>query len=113
MWDRFGLWLERPAEYQAVCDELASLVEAPAALRSPEQAGSLGAIPLAVLTHGQPFPGPFAVLETHWSAGQAHLASLSSHSWLTVAAQSNHMIQIDEPELVVDAVRRVYAAARG
>jgi len=111
--DRFGLWLERAAEYQALCDELTSILQAPVAMRVPEQAGVLGALPLAVITHGQPFPGPFAILEKNWSQGQAHLAALSSNSWLTVATESNHMIQTDEPELVVNAVRRVYLAARG
>jgi pimeloyl-ACP methyl ester carboxylesterase len=110
--DRFGLWLQRAAEYQALCDELASILEAPVAMRSPEPAGILGALPVAVITHGQPFPGPFAILEKYWSQGQAHLAGLSSNSWLTVASESNHMIQIDEPELVVSAVHRVYLAAR-
>jgi pimeloyl-ACP methyl ester carboxylesterase len=111
--DRFGLWLERPAEYQALCEDLASLGRVPMANRGSEQAGSLGALPLAVITHGQPFPGPFAVLEKNWDQGQARLAALSSNSVLMVATRSNHMIAIDEPELVAEAIRRVYEAARG
>jgi pimeloyl-ACP methyl ester carboxylesterase len=107
---RFGLWLERPAEYQALCDDLASLERVPAGMRGSEQAGSLGALPLAVITHGQPFP--FAVLERNWSQGQASLAALSSNSLLTVATRSNHMIQIDEPDLVVEVIRRIHAAAQ-
>jgi hypothetical protein len=62
--------------------------------------------------HGQPFPGPFFILEKGWSEGQTRLAGLSTNSLLIRANNSNHMIQIDEPGLVVDAVRRVHAAAR-
>ena len=64
------------------------------------------------MTHGQPFPGPFALLEKNWSEGQARLAALSTESVLMVAENSNHMIQQDEPELVVDAIRRVHTAVR-
>jgi hypothetical protein len=74
--------------------------------------GSLGDIPLAVITHGQPFPGPFSILEKGWSEGQTRLAALSTNSLLIRANNSNHMIEIDEPGLVVDAIRRVHAAAR-
>ena len=54
------------------------------------------------------FPGPFAVLERNWSEGQKRLAALSTKSILLVAQESNHMIQQDEPELVLDAIRRVH-----
>jgi pimeloyl-ACP methyl ester carboxylesterase len=110
--DRFGLWLTKPAEYAALCDDLASLERVPAAMRATENAGSLGPLPVLVITHGQPFPGPFAVLEKNWSEGQAQLAGLSTDSVLMVAKNSNHMIQQDEPTLVVDAIRRVHSAVK-
>jgi hypothetical protein len=56
--------------------------------------------------------GPFFILEKGWGEGQTRLAALSTNSLLIPANNSNHMIQIDEPELVVDAIRRVHAAAR-
>ncbi len=110
--DRFGFWLTRPAEYAALCDDLASLELVPTSMRGSEKPGSLGALPVGVLTHGQPFPGPFAILEKNWSEGQTRLAALSNNSELVVAKNSNHMIEIDEPHLVVDMVRRVHTAAR-
>jgi hypothetical protein len=61
-----------------------------------------------VISHGKPFPGPFAVLERNWGEGQKRLAALSTDSVLIVAGKSNHMIQHDEPELVLDAIRRVH-----
>ena len=40
------------------------------------------------------------------------LAALSNNSQLVVARNSNHMIEIDEPHLVVDMVHRVHTAVR-
>ncbi|MGD0786437.1 MAG: alpha/beta hydrolase [Terracidiphilus sp.] len=110
--DRFGLWLTRPSEYAALCDDLLSLELVPAPMRASKSAGSLGSLPMIVITHGQPFPGPFAVLEKNWSEGQARLAALSTNSVLMVAKDSNHMIQQDEPALVVDAIRRMHDAVK-
>lgn len=110
--DRYGLWLSTSAEYAALCDDLASLERVPQSQRSSKAAGSLGARPVIVITHGQAFPGPFAVLEKNWSQGQKRLAALSSDSVLIVAEKSNHMVQHDEPELIVNAIRRVHDAVQ-
>jgi pimeloyl-ACP methyl ester carboxylesterase len=107
--DRFGFWLERPDEYLALCDDLASLERVPESERSSKATGSLGDLPMVVLTHGQAFPGPFAILETNWSEGQQRLAALSTMSRLVVAENSNHMIQQDEPEVVLSAIREMHA----
>jgi pimeloyl-ACP methyl ester carboxylesterase len=110
--DHVGFSFVRPAEYSAAGDDLASLqlVELPTA--NFGGVGNLGDLPLAVITHGQPFPGPFFILEKGWSEGQTRLAALSTNSLLIRANNSNHMIQVDEPGLVVDAIRCVHAAAR-
>ena len=108
---RYGFWLSGPAEYSALCDDLLSVEKVPASKRVPEKPGSLGATPLIVISHGLAFPGPFAVLEKNWIEGQRQLTELSSEGVLVVAAKSNHMVQHDEPELVLDAIRRVCAAA--
>lgn len=110
--DRFGLWLDRPSEYAALCDDLASLQHVPPNRRTTPLPGSLGNLPVAVITHGKAFPGPFAVLETNWKKGQEDLAALSTNSRFTTAQNSNHMIQIDEPGVVLDAIRLVHRAAQ-
>jgi pimeloyl-ACP methyl ester carboxylesterase len=110
--DQVGLSFVRPAEYSAAGDDLASLQLVGPPLETFGGSGSLGDLPLVVITHGQPFPGPFAILENGWSEGQTRLAALSTNSLLILANNSNHTVQIDEPELVVDAIRRVHAAAR-
>jgi len=109
---RAGFPFSRAGEYAAASDDLASLHRAELPMRKSGVPGSLGDRPLAVLTHGRPFPGPFAILEDGWSEGQTRLAALSTNSFLIVAKNSNHMIELDEPALVVDAIRRVHAAAR-
>jgi pimeloyl-ACP methyl ester carboxylesterase len=101
-----------PRFMTATAEDFSSLVRAPAALRTPEQPGELDEKPLIVLVHGIPFPGPASGLEADWAGGMKRNATLSRNSRLIVAPRSNHMIHLDEPALVIDAVRRVYDAAR-
>jgi pimeloyl-ACP methyl ester carboxylesterase len=101
-----------PSFMTAMGEDFSSLVQASAELRSAEQPGELGDKPLIVLAHGIPFPAPAAELEADWAAGMERNNTLSHNSRLIVARKSNHMIHVDEPALVVDAVRQVYTAAR-
>jgi pimeloyl-ACP methyl ester carboxylesterase len=110
--DHVGFSFVRPAEYSAAGDDLASLQLVESPMGNFGGVGTLGNLPLAVITHGQPFPGPFSIIEKGWSEGQTRLAALSTNSLLIRANNSNHMIQIDQPDLVVNAIRRVHAAAR-
>jgi len=110
--DHVGFSFVRPTEYAAAGDDLASLQLVEPPVGDFGGVGSFGDMPLAVITHGQPFPGPFFILEKGWTEGQTRLAALSTNSLLIRASNSNHMIQIDEPGLVVAAIRRVHAAAR-
>jgi pimeloyl-ACP methyl ester carboxylesterase len=110
--DAVGLPFVRPGEYSAALDDVASLDQVEPAMRLSGGFGTLGSRPLAVITHGVAFPGPFAVLDVGWRDGQARLAALSSAGELIVAKNSNHMIQHDEPDLVVEVIRRIHDAAR-
>ncbi len=109
--DAVGLPFVRASEYAATADDIASLLRVDAAMIRPGGFGSMSGKPVVVLTHGQAFPGPFAILDDGWRDGQARLAALSSDGALIVAENSNHMIQHDEPDLVVAAIRRVHVAA--
>ncbi|MGH8220455.1 MAG: alpha/beta fold hydrolase [Steroidobacteraceae bacterium] len=100
----------RPQHPQLLADDLRGLL-ADTAMLSAGALGSLGDRPLIVLTHGVPFPGAAAAAEQGWQEGERKLAALSSNSELIVAARSSHMIHVDEPEAVVEAIRRVHAAA--
>ena len=81
----------------------------------------LRSIPLFVLTQGQPFdlspwqplPAEFpAALNRAWRTGQDALATLAPNAKHTIATKSSHYIQIQEAELVIDAIKQVVEAVR-
>ena len=69
--------------------------------------GTLGSTPLVVITHGKPFTGTQAFLEEGWTEAQERLATLSTNSKLVVAERSGHAISLDQPELVIEMVRKM------
>jgi pimeloyl-ACP methyl ester carboxylesterase len=79
---------------------------------------SLGGIPLIVLSHGktQQLPGQSAEVSREFEqiCQQMHveLAAQSSNGKRIVAEKSGHYIHLDQPELVIDAIREVVEAAR-
>ena len=101
----------RPRHAQLVAGDFRSLLEAKDTLTAPGALGSLGARPVSVVTHGIPFPGPAQAVERGWQEGQRKLEALSINSELIVAQNSSHMIHLDEPEVVVEAIRRVHSVA--
>jgi pimeloyl-ACP methyl ester carboxylesterase len=79
---------------------------------------SLGDLPLAVLSHDPNTPQPDLpedlVKPTNdaWEQMQEELAHLSTKGTQTIATHSGHYIQIDRPDVVTDAVRRIVEQAR-
>ncbi len=78
-------------------------------------------IPLFVLTGGQPFdpsslqpfPADFpAALTRAQHTGQDALATLAPNAKHTIATKSGHYIQVQEPQLVIDAIKQVVEAVR-
>lgn len=93
--------------------EQRGLVESQSQVRSTTD---LSELPLVVISHGKPAPLPKSPditpeverrYEEVWQELQAELARLSTRGELVVARQSGHGIQLDQPEVVVDAVHRV------
>jgi pimeloyl-ACP methyl ester carboxylesterase len=77
------------------------------ALRRERLAGQpLGGLPLRVLERGKD-------TTEIWHKQQIELAGLSSAGKLIKAEGSGHMIHLERPELVVDAIRQVMREARG
>jgi pimeloyl-ACP methyl ester carboxylesterase len=80
--------------------------------------GSLSDLPLAVLSHDPDKPSsdlpPDLAKPTNeaWEKMQEELAHLSTRGTQTVAKNSAHYIQIDRPDVVIDAVRNVVEQAR-
>ena len=71
-------------------------------------------MPLVVLAHGHPEPDtPFVEFEEpFWQQLQRELAQLVPGGRLVIATESGHIIQDDQPELVLDAIRDVVLAVR-
>lgn len=105
----------QPRYFEANLDELAASAESD---REVVASGTLGGLPLTVVRHGRPdlfarMPSDqAAVAEQVWQELQAALARLSTDSRLETAERSGHAIQVDEPEKVVNAIRRMVEAAR-
>ena len=78
--------------------------------------GTLGNLPLVVLSHDADkvrFPGNLTEpVNRAWGEMQEELAHLSSNGSHVVVKGSGHDIQLDRPEAVVDAIRRVVGQAR-
>jgi pimeloyl-ACP methyl ester carboxylesterase len=94
--------------------------DATTSMQQARSAAPLRHMPLYVLSKGQPWDVPgdpasgfsAAVLERAWVAGQQDLALLLPDARHTVAADSGHYIQLEQPELVIDAIRQVVDAVR-
>jgi pimeloyl-ACP methyl ester carboxylesterase len=78
---------------------------------------SLGKMPLVVVSHDPDkvrFPGNLSEpVNSEWGKMQEELAHLSRNGSHLVVAGSGHDIQIDKPEAVVDAIRKVLGQAKG
>jgi pimeloyl-ACP methyl ester carboxylesterase len=85
----------QPKCFTAIADHLAGL---PSSAREVADR-SLGDIPLIVISAAQ---GWAAQRDVH-----ERLASLSSRGRVVVAKQSGHWAQLDEPEIVVEAIREL------
>ncbi len=80
--------------------------------------GSLGDMPLAVLSHDPEKPSselpPDLAKPTNdaWEKMQEELAHLSTRGTQAIAKNSAHYIQIDRPDVVIEAVQKVVLEAR-
>ncbi|MDP3403294.1 MAG: alpha/beta hydrolase [Brevundimonas sp.] len=98
-----------PEVLRGVKAEFEALALLDAATLPPVAPGVLGDVPLIVVRRGRTMSPPNAADLNH-QQGQEDLAALSSNSVLIVAENSGHVIPLDEPQVVADAVRRVLAA---
>jgi pimeloyl-ACP methyl ester carboxylesterase len=93
----------RAAGYQAAADELIHIGETAAEVRNTRRKLT---IPVLVVT------GARGAGE-NWRRLQQDEASLSERGCLITAEQSGHVIAIDQPQVVVEAIRTVVHIARG
>jgi pimeloyl-ACP methyl ester carboxylesterase len=90
-------------------------------MKKAASAEPLRPMPLFVLTQGQPFdlspwqplPADFpGALNKAWHTAQDALARLAPNAKHKTATKSSHYIQVQEPQLVVDAIKQVVGAVR-
>ncbi len=114
---------EQPAylvvEGQPKCFDALLAEESATAQREAQvrQTKALGDLPLVVLTHGIANAAPPGVApdqaaqtEQTWQDLQKKLAGLSTRGELVIATESGHDIALDQPDLALDAIRRVLEA---
>lgn len=112
--------LQRAAEcnWHSARESAAEMKAFPQSAAETAVTGSLGDMPLAVLSHDPDKPSaelpPDLAKSTNdtWEKMQEELAHLSTRGTQTVAKNSAHYIQLDRPDLVIDAVRRVVQQSR-
>jgi pimeloyl-ACP methyl ester carboxylesterase len=104
----FHTFREKVAEEEALSESAAQAAAS----------GTLDGLPLAVLSHDPDkqapglSPGVMKPTETAWNEMQEELAHLSTYGTHNIARSSSHYIQIDRPDLVVEAVHTVLDQAR-
>lgn len=97
---------------------LAELKAFPQNAAEAAMAGSLGDLPLSVLSHDPETPQPdvpedlVKPLNDTWDQMQNELSHLSTRGTRTIAKKSRHYIQLDRPELVVEAIHKAVDQVR-
>jgi pimeloyl-ACP methyl ester carboxylesterase len=86
--------------------ETAGLELTAAALQA--QLEALDDLPLVVIQAGQRAPDDWPSTEA-WTVAQQRLAALSTRSQWVTADSSGHYVQLDQPNVVVDAITQVLA----
>lgn len=103
--------------FTAALDETSGWDQSAAEVRAAKIT-SFGSLPLVVMSRGQEqqLPGvsdqELRELEKGWLMLQSRMLSLSKRSRLITADKSDHFIQLRQPELVVAAIRDVWAQAK-
>ena len=92
----------RAAGYQAAADEIIHIRESASQVRTSRRKLS---IPVVVVT------GALGADAT-WRQLQRDQVTLSEHGCQIIAEESGHVVQIDQPQIVVDAIRTVIDATR-
>jgi pimeloyl-ACP methyl ester carboxylesterase len=112
----------QPSRWDAMLSESQNL-HAPNALSEDEleeqrATRSFGDMPIIVLTASIIPAEPSETAEehaksvAHWKAGHDRLAARSTKGESIVVPNASHMIQLDQPQAVIDAIRKVVMQAR-
>ena len=95
-----AIWVQ-PKFFEALASEMECLPESAAQVAA---SGAYGDMPLVVLSAGD--------ATTAKTMEQEAVARLSSNGKIIVAPNSGHWIQLDQPQVVIDAIREVLQSVR-
>jgi hypothetical protein len=93
----------RTAGYRAAVDEFRHARESAAEVKATRRKLT---IPVVVVTAGRG-------ADAEWRALQADQVGLSERGCHMVAEASGHVVAVDQPQIVVEAIRATVSAARG
>lgn len=93
----------RAAGYQAAANEMIHLAESHAEVRATRRTLT---IPVVVVTAGRGADDPV------WSDMQRDQVRLSHRGCQVIAEQSGHVVPLDEPRIIVDAIRAIVDTSR-
>jgi pimeloyl-ACP methyl ester carboxylesterase len=102
VWPAVQAHWSQPKSFVSMADHLSALTRSAAEIAAY---GSLGDIPLVVITAASQ---PDACRAEH-----QQIAALSTHGRHVLAGAGGHWVHLDEPELVVEAIREVVDRIRG
>jgi pimeloyl-ACP methyl ester carboxylesterase len=97
VWPVVAAHWSRPGYYAGMRSHVAAV---PDTVREMKDAGPIRDIPVLVLTPGKSTP-----------LSEEHLCRIGNSVKQVIAAKSAHWIHLDQPELVIDSIRRMAAAA--
>ena len=104
--------------FHSAREAVAEMKTFPVSVAQTAATGSLGNMPLAVISHDPDKPQPdlpedlVKPINSAWQQMQEELSHLSTAGTHVIARNSGHYIQIDRPEVVIEAVRTVVDQAR-
>lgn len=107
-----GIQADYWAPYRHDWHEGGTVIDMAASARADGDGPRLGRRPLVVVTAADPEPGAPAWVVALWDSRQSQAAALSSDSVHVVALHSGHVVQHDQPAVVLEAVRELLAAVR-
>lgn len=87
-------------------------IQAMKKLEGGKVAGSLGALPLVVLSHAPDLPFWNQAYDATWEKLGTDTATASSNARHVIASWSTHLIPYTQPGLVIEALKQVVTAAR-
>jgi pimeloyl-ACP methyl ester carboxylesterase len=96
---------------RAVVAETTALPDAMADAQASRATTSLPPVPVIVITRGAWGLGEIGMSDT-WQALQADQAALSPRGRQVVAERSGHLVPLDRPDLVIDAIREIVEQTR-